>query len=162
VALVEEPVDIEALLRNVSSLLHDKVESRGLQLLTETEAIPARLLGDAMHLQAALFNLADNAVKFTETGSVVIWVRTAAEDGDSVLLRFEVEDTGIGIDPEALSRLFSLFEQADNSSTRRYGGTGIGLAVVQKLAHLMGGQAGCSSTLGAGSTFWFTVRLKKA
>jgi len=83
------------------------------------------------------------------------------ETADDALVRFEVQDTGIGIEPEAASRLFSAFEQADNSTTRRYGGTGLGLAITKKLAHLMGGDAGVNSTPGVGSTFWFAVRLRK-
>jgi PAS domain S-box-containing protein len=161
VELVEEPVDIEALLSNVTGKLQDRIEAKGLRMRTGIEPLPAGLLGDAMHLQAALSSLADNAVKFTDSGGVAIWVKLAAEDETGALIRFEVEDTGIGIAPEVLPRLFSLFEQADNSSTRRYGGTGIGLAMVQKLARIMGGEAGCSSTAGTGSTFWFTARLKK-
>lgn len=160
--LAEEPIEIETLLRNVTSMLHDKAEAKGLQLLTETEVTSSRFLGDTMHIQAALLNLADNAVKFTDSGSIVIWVRRVVEDATGILLRFEVEDTGIGIAPDVLPKLFSYFEQADNSTTRKYGGTGIGLAMVRKLAQIMGGDAGCNSTLGAGSTFWFTVRLKKA
>jgi CheY-like chemotaxis protein len=83
------------------------------------------------------------------------------ETAESVRLRFEVSDTGIGITPEAMSRLFSAFEQADNSMTRKYGGTGLGLAITQRLAELMGGKVGADSTAGVGSTFWFTVKLKK-
>jgi len=81
---------------------------------------------------------------------------------DNVLVRFEVQDTGVGIAPEVIPRLFSAFEQADNSITRQYGGTGLGLAVTKKLAQLMGGDAGAASTLGVGSSFWFTARLRKA
>ncbi|NTV95393.1 MAG: PhnD/SsuA/transferrin family substrate-binding protein [Thiobacillus sp.] len=160
-ALVEEPVEVEAVLRNVLALVQGKAEAKGLQLLTNVEPMPAGLLGDALHLQAALAYLADNAVKFTETGSVAIWVRVEAMGTSDVSLRFEVEDTGSGIAPEVLPRLFNIFEQADNSMTRRHGGAGIGLAMVRRLARIMGGDAGCSSTPGMGSTFWFTARLKK-
>ncbi|MEN9316866.1 MAG: hypothetical protein RIS35_3259, partial [Pseudomonadota bacterium] len=88
--------------------------------------------------------------------------RVLADDPDGALLRFEVEDTGIGVDAEAMTRLFSSFEQADRSTTRRYGGTGLGLAITKRLARMMDGDAGASSTPGLGSTFWFTARLAKA
>jgi CheY-like chemotaxis protein len=114
-----------------------------------------------MRLQQGLLNYATNAIKFTETGTVVLRSFIQEEGADSVLVRFEVKDTGIGIPAEALSRLFSAFEQADNSITRKYGGTGLGLAITRRLAGLMGGEAGAESTPGAGSTFWFTARLKK-
>jgi CheY-like chemotaxis protein len=94
-------------------------------------------------------------------GTVVLRARVGAEDQTSVLARFEVTDTGIGIAPEIMPRLFSAFEQADNSTTRQYGGTGLGLAITKKLAELMGGEAGVISAPGAGSTFWFTARLRK-
>ena len=108
-----------------------------------------------------LLNYATNAIKFTERGSVTLRVKALEEDQDSVLLRLEVQDTGIGINPETLPRLFSAFEQADNSTTRKYGGTGLGLTITRLLAQLMGGNAGAESTPGVGSTFWFTARLKK-
>ena len=112
-------------------------------------------------LSEALLNNATNAVKFTETGSICLRARIVEETGEDALLRFEVADTGIGIPPEALSRLFAAFEQADNTTTRRYGGTGLGLAITRKLAQMMGGDAGAISTPNAGSTFWFTARLRK-
>src|SRR6185369_7069631 len=109
--------------------------------------------------QQAMLNLATNAIKFTETGSVILRVHPEEEAADSVLVRFEVEDTGIGIAPGIIPKLFSAFEQADNSTTRQYGGTGLGLAITRKLAQLMGGAAGVTSRPGVGSTFWFTARL---
>ncbi len=113
-----------------------------------------------MRRQQALLNFAVNAVKFTEEGHVTLRARAESEDADGVILRFEVEDTGIGIAEEAQSRLFSAFEQADNSISRRFGGTGLGLIISRKLAQAMGGDAGVSSQLGLGSTFWLTVRLR--
>lgn len=154
------PVNIERLLANVAELLRGKAESKGLRLITQLEPIPADLLGDTIQLQAALVNYVDNAIRFTDTGNVTVSVHAIEESAGQVLLRFEVEDTGIGIEPDVLPRLFAIFEQGDNSSTRKYGGTGLGLAMTKKIARLMGGDAGCRSTLGQGSTFWFTARLK--
>ncbi len=120
---------------------------------------PPYLYGDATRLQQALLNYATNAIKFTEHGSVVLRVRVLETTDATQLVRFEVEDTGIGIDAEVLPRLFDAFEQADNSTTRKYGGTGLGLAITRRLAELMCGGAGAQSTPGVGSTFWFTARL---
>ncbi|MBK7764605.1 MAG: hypothetical protein IPI44_00050 [Sulfuritalea sp.] len=118
-------------------------------------------MGDPVRLQQALLNYAANAIKFSEKGTVTVRTLKQDETAEEVVVRFEVQDTGIGIAPETLSRLFSAFEQADNSMTRKYGGTGLGLAITRRLAELMGGEVGADSTAGAGSTFWFTVRLKK-
>jgi PAS domain S-box-containing protein len=159
--LEESAIKIEAILGNVASMLREQVEAKGLVLRSEVEALPPYLLGDATRLQQALLNYAINAVKFTETGSVTLRVRPVDETAGSVKLRFEVVDTGIGIAKEAMGRLFSAFEQADNSTTRKYGGTGLGLAITKRLAKLMGGESGAESTEGVGSTFWFTVRLRK-
>jgi CheY-like chemotaxis protein len=106
-----------------------------------------------------VLNYAGNAVKFTTSGSVTLRVRIESQDNRHVMLRFEVEDTGPGIAPEFLPRLFMAFEQADTSTTRQTGGTGLGLAITRRLAQLMGGEAGVSSEPGCGSTFWFTARL---
>jgi CheY-like chemotaxis protein len=118
-------------------------------------------MGDTARLQQALLNYAGNAVKFTKSGSVTLGISCIEDEATSALLRFEVRDTGIGIDAAILPRLFTAFEQADNSTTRSYGGTGLGLAIVHQLARMMGGNTGVTSTLGAGSCFWFTARLRK-
>ena len=159
--LEEAPVVVSSLLANVSSILSERVKAKGIHLLIETGHLPHNLVGDPTRLQQALLNYATNAVKFTEQGTVTLRTLKQEETADSVLVRFEVRDTGIGIEPDAMSRLFSTFEQADNSMTRKYGGTGLGLAITRRLAQLMGGEAGADSTPGVGSTFWLTVKLKK-
>ena len=158
----ETPFVVSSLLSNVASILAERAQAKGIRLLIETAHLPYHLVGDPTRLQQALLNYATNAVKFTEQGSITLRTLLQEETADAVRLRFEVQDTGIGIDPEALSRLFSAFEQADNSMTRKYGGTGLGLAITRRLAELMGGEAGVETTLKVGSTFWFTVQLKKA
>ena len=155
------PVQIESILGNVVSMLQNRAEHKGISLTHASISLPEGLLGDPTRLQQALLNYATNAVKFTDYGSVTLDVQTDEISDDSVLLRFMVRDSGIGIAPEALSRLFSAFEQADNSTTRQYGGTGLGLAITRKLAELMGGDAGAESQPGQGSTFWFTARLHR-
>jgi PAS domain S-box-containing protein len=159
--LEEAPVIVSSLLANVESILAERVKAKGIRLLIESGQLPHPLLGDPTRLQQALLNYATNAVKFTETGTVTLRAFVQEETAESAMLRFEVQDTGIGITPEAMSRLFSAFEQADNSMTRKYGGTGLGLAITQRLADLMGGKVGADSTAGVGSTFWLTVKLKK-
>ena len=157
----ETPFTVSSITANVASILTERIQAKGLQLQIENGLPPLQLLGDPTRLQQALLNYAANAVKFTERGHITLRTRLIEEDATTALLRFEVEDTGNGILPETMSRLFSSFEQADNSITRKYGGTGLGLAITKRLAELMGGNAGAESTPGQGSTFWFTVRLKK-
>ena len=159
--LEEAPVVVSSLMANVSSILSERVKAKSIHLLIEAEHLPHNLAGDPTRLQQALLNFATNAVKFTEQGTVTLRALKQEETADSVAVRFEVTDTGIGITPDVMSRLFSTFEQADNSMTRKYGGTGLGLAITRRLAELMGGEAGADSTPGIGSTFWFTVKLKK-
>ena len=155
------PLQVESLLANTASILAERAAVKGLLLRVESDAFPGSFLGDPTRLTQALLNYAGNALKFTERGSVTLSARQIADDEQGILVRFAVTDTGIGIAPEAISRLFTAFEQADTSTTRKYGGTGLGLAINRHLARLMGGDAGVESTLGIGSTFWFTARLAK-
>ena len=158
----EVPVPVEALLADVASMVQERARNKGLSLSTECGPMPHTLLGDPTRIRQALLNFVVNGVKFTEKGSVHVSARVIEESGQDAVLRFEVKDTGIGIAPEALARLFSAFEQADNSISRKYGGTGLGLALSRKLSQLMGGDAGAHSQLGVGSTFWLSVRLRKS
>ncbi|MDP3439537.1 MAG: response regulator, partial [Azonexus sp.] len=160
--LEDSDIVIESLLHNVASILSPKLSAKGLQLRVEAQHLPRHLRGDATRLMQALLNYGNNAIKFTERGTITIRTQVVDDAGDSILLKAEVEDTGIGIAPEQMSRLFSAFEQADSSTTREYGGTGLGLVITRKLAHLMGGDAGVTSVLGKGSIFWFTARLGKS
>jgi PAS domain S-box-containing protein len=160
-ALDEAPVSVPRISSNVVSMLAQAASAAKLTLNVETTPLPQGLVGDAPRLQQALLNFVGNAIKFTPTGSVTVRAICVEDTASSALLRFEVQDTGIGIAPEVLPRLFTAFEQADNSTSRRYGGTGLGLVIVRQLARLMGGDAGASSQPDQGSTFWFTARLQK-
>jgi two-component system sensor histidine kinase/response regulator len=160
-ALEETDVSVASITTNVASVLFEQARAKGLKLVTETRPFPHPLHGDPTRLQQALFNYATNAIKFTETGTITLRAVCEEDATDSVLVRFEVEDTGIGIAPEVIPRLFLAFEQADNSTTRQYGGTGLGLAITRQLARMMGGDVGVVSTPGNGSRFWFTARLCK-
>ncbi len=153
--------NLSAVLDHVVSLLADAAKAKGLSLSVDTDAVPLWLRGDALRLRQALLNLAGNAVKFTERGGVTLRARVLEVSDAGLLLRFEVEDSGIGIAADKLSRLFQAFEQADASTTRKYGGTGLGLAITRNLAELMGGEVGAESMPGVGSRFWFTVRLAR-
>ena len=159
--LDEKPIHVAQILGNVVSMLHHRAQAKNLELRQQIQAIPYALLGDVTRLQQGLLNYANNAIKFTEQGSITLSVRIDEDAADSVLLRFAVADTGVGIAPDALPRLFSAFEQADNSTSRSHGGTGLGLAITRKIAQLSGGDAGVDSVLGSGSRFWFTARLRK-
>lgn len=159
--LDDQPLQVGAVIGNVVSMLQDRASTRHLELRSELPALPRNLCGDATRVQQCLLNYASNAIKFTERGRVVLRAALESLDDEGARVRFEVEDTGPGIAPADLERLFAAFEQADNSLTRRHGGTGLGLAITRKLARLMGGDAGARSTPGQGSTFWFTVRLRR-
>jgi PAS domain S-box-containing protein len=146
----------------VASLISEAARSKGLSVETACDGVPRWLKGDPTRLRQALLNYAGNAVKFTGRGGIVLRVRVLEEQGDDLRLRFEVTDTGIGIAPEQLATLFQPFAQADASTTRKFGGTGLGLSITRHLAEMMGGEAGVDSTLGGGSTFWFTARLQRS
>jgi signal transduction histidine kinase/DNA-binding response OmpR family regulator/HPt (histidine-containing phosphotransfer) domain-containing protein len=154
------PFEMEGLLDAAATLIAEKAAQKQLELVVDVAPdVPQYLVGDALRLRQVLINYANNAVKFTETGEIGIVVRVEERSDLDVLLRFEVKDSGIGLTPEQMSRLFQSFQQADASTTRKYGGTGLGLAISKQLAHLMGGAVGVESTVGQGSTFWFTARL---
>ena len=154
---------LEELLDGVVNLVQERVREKALELRLERDpAVPASLRGDALRLKQVLLNLATNAVKFTERGQVAIGVQRLDGPSGLIWLRFQVEDTGIGLTDEQRERLFQPFEQADNSTTRRYGGTGLGLAISRHLIALMGGRIGVESRLGVGSRFWFELPLTPA
>ncbi len=152
---------LSAILDNVQSIVADAARAKGLEILVDSNAVPMWLRGDPTRLRQALLNFASNAVKFTERGQISLRAKLLSDEGGELLVRFEVEDTGIGMTPEQLPRLFQAFEQADESITRKFGGTGLGLAISQRLARLMGGECGVESTAGIGSTFWFTAHLQR-
>jgi len=150
-------------LQEVVELLAERAQSKGVELVCSIDPkVPGALRGDPGRLRQVLTNLIGNAIKFTERGEVVASVMVGATKSDSIDLRVEVRDTGIGIPPEVQGRLFQAFSQADTSTTRRFGGTGLGLVICRRLVELMGGQIGLESETGVGSTFWFTVRMAPA
>ena len=157
-----EQVDFELdkVLDNLSTLVGEKCSAKGVELVFDVARdVPRMLIGDSLRVGQILINYANNAVKFTEKGSIVIAARVAERSDTEVMLRFSVRDTGVGLTEEEMSRLFQSFSQADSSTTRKFGGTGLGLSIAKNLAHLMGGSVGVHSSYGKGSEFWCTVRL---
>jgi signal transduction histidine kinase/ActR/RegA family two-component response regulator len=159
--LADEDINVPSLVAAVCSMVGEPAHAKGIQLKHQLDPLPP-LRGDLTRLTQSLLNLASNGVKFTKAGSVTLRALKAAEDDEAVVVRFEVVDTGIGVAPDAIDKLFSPFQQADASTSRQFGGTGLGLVITKRLAELMDGDAGVESTLGQGSTFWFTVRLEKS
>ena len=161
VELEVRPFAPGAVLGEVANMLMTRAGEKNLAIRVEATALPSGLLGDETRLKQALLNYANNAIKFTERGSVTLRCRVVDDSAALVELRFEVADTGIGIATESLSRLFHPFEQADVSTTRKYGGTGLGLVITRHIAHLMGGESGVDSIPGEGSTFWLTAKFSR-
>ena len=148
---------------NVQDMIAPRATEKGLEVRIDIDpALPVQLRGDRLRIGQILLNFASNAVKFTEKGRIDLRARQVEVRPDGTLIRFEVCDTGIGITPEQQSRLFQAFSQADVSTTRKYGGTGLGLVISQRLAGLMHGRIGVDSEAGKGSTFWFEVCLASA
>jgi len=160
--LQETDFSLDQLLGHVHSLIDTPARAKGLAVSTEEAGLPRGLHGDLTRLRQALLNYAGNALKFTDQGRIVLRARLLEQAGDRLLVRFEVEDTGIGIPAGELPRLFQAFEQADVSTTRKYGGTGLGLAITRRLARMMEGEVGVDSEPGRGSVFWFTAWLRPA
>ena len=150
-------------LKKVRILMSDQIESRKLELIYDIDSIliDLTLIGDPLRLSQILLNYLSNAAKFTKRGHITLRAQVENEQDDSVTLKFEVQDTGIGISEDQQAKLFQPFMQAEASTTRQYGGTGLGLIISRNLAQLMGGDAGVVSSPGQGSTFWFTVCLKR-
>ena len=162
VALEKTDFDLHALVNSTCRILSAQASGKGLEFVVSIlPEVPPALRGDPHYLRQVIINLAGNAVKFTERGSVTVHVSAQAETDTSVRLKFSIRDTGIGIPAEAQARIFESFTQADQSTTRRFGGTGLGTTIAKQLVGLMKGRIGVESAVGLGSTFWFEVDLEK-
>jgi signal transduction histidine kinase/ActR/RegA family two-component response regulator len=157
------PFRMGGVFSNIESLMAERVQAKGLALRRQIEPrlLDLPLLGDPLRIQQILLNLVSNAVKFTPQGTVTISAVIREESATDLLIAIEVADTGVGISPEALGRIFEPFEQADSSTTRQHGGTGLGLAICRRLVRLMGGDIAANSVVGTGSCFSLTLRLAK-
>ncbi|MGZ4488655.1 MAG: response regulator, partial [Nocardioides sp.] len=154
---------VVTVVEEAAELLAETAQGKGLELLAYcSPELPLLLRGDPSRLRQVLLNLTSNAVKFTDAGEVVVRAQLEDRTEDGVVVRFEVTDTGMGLDPATSERLFEPFSQADSSTTRRFGGTGLGLAISRQLVDAMGGRIGVDSTPGRGSTFWVTLPLRLA
>ena len=159
--LEDEPFDLPELVRDLGLMLGPQAAAKGIDLLVDYDAtLPPVVRGDASRLRQVLTNLLGNSIKFTERGRVALKVIGTERTSERLQLRCTVEDSGIGMEPEALARLFTPFTQADASTTRRFGGTGLGLSITSRFIELMGGEIGVTSTVGVGSQFWIDVPLR--
>jgi two-component system sensor histidine kinase RpfC len=162
VTIHPEEMDLHAFVKTSASIVAQQVKTKGLSFrVMVSPSVPFLVKGDAARIRQVVTNLLSNAAKFTEEGEVALRVLKEAEDEDAVTVRFEVADTGIGMTKDARARIFERFTQADDSITRRYGGTGLGTTISKELVDLMGGKIGVESEPGKGSTFWFTITLEK-
>jgi|GEM_PF-3901276 len=158
----EKPFTLKPILDHLEYLQGELARNKGLAFhITLPDSPLGQLSGDSLRLEQILFNLTSNAIKFTSKGEIQVRVLTLNKNGKTVLLRFEISDTGLGIEPEFLADLFKPFTQADGSISRRYGGTGLGLSICKRLVDLMGGRIGAESRLGVGSTFWFEIKFQR-
>ncbi|MBF0266636.1 MAG: response regulator, partial [Gammaproteobacteria bacterium] len=162
IELEHKPLNIDEVLKNVISIQVDLASQKALQLISNWHDLPQSVIGDKTRLTQALINLLGNAVKFTESGSVTLTCQEKWSSSQNVQLLFEVIDTGIGISSDQQQKIFQPFQQADTSTTRKYGGTGLGLAVTRLLIDKMDGEMGVSSKPGEGSRFWFTITFNKS
>ncbi len=154
-------MDLTANVDEVGAIMAFQAAAKGLELVVNVRPeVPDRIFGDPQRIRQCLLNLVGNAIKFTQSGEVVLEVCSLGQQDGRSLVHFEVRDTGIGIPPETINNLFQPFAQADSSTTRKFGGTGLGLSIVRKLVEMMGGQTGAQSEPGKGSTFWFTLPLE--
>jgi PAS domain S-box-containing protein len=158
--LEDSDFQLSSVLDSVAAIISEPARAKGLRIEVDAGTVPAWLHGDPTRLRQALLNFAGNALKFTQQGSISLRARVLTQDKRSLSVRFEVQDSGIGISSSTMDKLFQAFEQADTSTARQFGGTGLGLAISLRLARLMGGDAGVESQLGVGSTFWFSARLQ--
>ena len=161
--LEEANLNIQDALGHVTNMMGNQASEKKLQLMVEidpaVETMP--LLGDPLRIEQILVNYVSNALKFTERGRIVVRARLEDQQNDRATVRFEVEDSGIGIPSEAQARIFDAYEQADTGTSRKFGGTGLGLSIAKRFATLMGGKVGVTSQPGQGSTFWFTAVLQR-
>ena len=161
--IADEPFELRAIVEDVCSMVALGASDKNVELISSVEpSLPAVVSGDGKRVRQVLTNLTNNAVKFTSAGEVAVALTRGHDTANEIQLHFEVRDTGIGIEADAQQSVFESFAQADSSTTRRYGGTGLGLTIAKQLVTLMGGEIGVHSTPGKGSTFWFTLPVHPA